>query len=151
VGIAWQGNPSFAGDYYRSVPLGDFEPLARLPGVTLVSLQKGAGSEQLATLAGRLHVVDLGDELDAQGAFVDTAAVMQCLDLVVASDTAIAHLAGALGVKVWVALQYAANWRWLSERSDSPWYPSMRLVRQRRFGVWSDVFLEIVRQIAAPV
>ncbi len=144
VGIAWQGNPAFTGDYFRSVPLEQFTPLARCPSVKLFSLQKGHGREQLAELTERMNIIDLGATLDENGdAFVDTAAVMMNLDLVITSDTAIAHLAGALGVPVWVALQLAPNWRWLLDRADSPWYPTMRLFRQTRFGNWADVFSRI--------
>ncbi len=150
IGIAWQGNRDFAGDAYRSVPLSEFEPLARVPGAKLFSLQKGPGSEQLPPLAQRLHIVDLAPRLDNDGhAFVDTAAVMRSLDLVVTSDTAIAHVAGALGVPVWLALQYSPNWRWLLERADCPWYPTMRLFRQRHFGAWSDVFADIAAALAS--
>jgi Flp pilus assembly protein TadD len=144
VGIAWQGNPKFSGDYHRSLPLKSLEPLARVPGVRLYSLQKGAGSEQLAEHGARLGIVDLGARLDNDGdAFVDTAAVMRHLDMVVTSDTAMAHLAGALGVPVWVALCWSPDWRWMLERSDSPWYPTMRLFRQPRLGAWDAVFAEM--------
>ncbi len=150
IGIAWQGNPKFTGDYYRSIPLAEFAPLADCAGVTLVSLQQGFGREQLAALGDRVPVVDLADRLDQDGAaFVDTAAAMMHLDLVVTSDTAIAHLAGALGVPVWVALQFAPNWRWLVGRGDSPWYPSMRLFRQSRFGQWGDVFADMAARLAS--
>ena len=148
VGIAWQGNRGFTGDSYRSVPLACFVPLAKCDGVKLFSLQKGYGSEQLPPLAGRLRIVDLASSLDEEaGAFVDTAAVMMNLDLVITSDTSIAHLAGALGVRVWVALQQAPNWRWLRNRGDSPWYPTMRLFRQSRLGAWDDVFAEIAEAL----
>ncbi len=148
VGIAWQGNPDFAGDYYRSIPLEKFAPLAACPGVRLFSLQKGYGHEQLAPLAEQWNIVDLGLTLDEDtGAFVDTAAVMMNLDLVITSDTSIAHVAGALGVPVWVALQFSPNWRWLLERDDSPWYPTMRLFRQSRFGNWDDVFADMAQQL----
>jgi Flp pilus assembly protein TadD len=147
VGIAWQGR-QVMGDEYRSMPLACFEPLARVEGVQLVSLQRGQGSEQLAPLSERLKIVDLAESLDQQGdAFVDTAAVMMNLDLVVTSDTSIAHLAGALGVPVWVALSYAPDWRWLLNRTDSPWYPTMRLFRQSRLGQWEDVFAEIAAEL----
>jgi hypothetical protein len=125
------------------VPLTQFAPLAAVPGVRLISLQKGAGSEQLAALGGLFPVVDLGDRLDAGGPFLDTAALMKGLDLVVTCDTAVAHLAGALGVPVWVALALAPDWRWLLGRQDSPWYPTMRLFRQARRGEWGDVFARI--------
>jgi Flp pilus assembly protein TadD len=131
VGIAWQGNPDFTTDYYRSMPLTAFAPLAVCPNIKLFSLQKGHGREQLAAVADRFEIVDLGSALDDEGhAFVDTAAVMMNLDLVITSDTATAHLAGALGVNVWVALHRTPNWRWLVARSDSPWYPTARLFRQ---------------------
>src|SRR5262249_37202862 len=123
VGIAWQGSPTYGKDRERSIPLAHFGALARVPGVQLVSLQKGPGAEQLAGLAGRFAVTDLGGGLDeAAGAFMDTAAVMKGLDLVVTSDTAVPHLAGALGVPVWVALSLVPDWRWLLGRQDSPWY-----------------------------
>jgi tetratricopeptide (TPR) repeat protein len=139
IGIAWQGSPDFPLDRQRSISLAQFAPLARVPGVRLVSLQKGFGAEQMATVD--FPVVDLSDRLDeAAGPFMDTAAVMRSVDLVVTSDTAIAHLAGALGLPVWVALHFSAEWRWLRGRDDSPWYPTMRLFRQSRFGEWPDVF-----------
>jgi tetratricopeptide (TPR) repeat protein len=152
VGIAWQGNPSYNFDRARSIPLGQFEALARVPGVQLVSLQKGAGVEQLATLEGRFDVVDLGPELDTgAGAFMDTAAVMNNLDLVVTSDTSTAHLAGALGVPVWVALPTLPDWRWMLDRSDSPWYRTMRLFRQTQAGNWTDVFAWIAEELGGLV
>ena len=129
MGIGWQGNPAYPDDPTRSISLLEFLPLASISGVSLFSLQKGFGSEQLPALAERLHIVDLGNELDNdKHAFLDTAAVMKNLDLVITSDTAIAHLAGALGVPVWVALPWVPDWRWLMEREDCPWYPTMRLV-----------------------
>jgi ADP-heptose:LPS heptosyltransferase len=147
IGIAWQGNPKYVADGQRSIPLRHFEALATVPGVTLVSLQKGPGSEQLAKLGGRFAVVDPGLELDAADVFVDSAAVMANLDLVVSSDTSVAHLAGALGVPVWVALTQMPDWRWLRERQDSPWYPSMRLVRQTERGNWGGVFERIAAEL----
>ena len=150
IGIAWQGSAANLGDNRRSIPLTQFAPLARVPGVSLLSLQKGIGTEQIGQVADQFTVVDLGDRLDeANGPFMDTAAVMKNLDLVVTADTATAHLAGALGVPVWIALAYMADWRWLLERSDSPWYPSVRLFRQQRAGDWSEIFermaVEVVR------
>ena len=133
IGIVWQGSRVYRPDRWRSIPLAQFAPLARLPGVRLISLQKGFGSEQIAAVD--FPVVDLSDRLDeAAGPFMDTAAVIGKLDLVVASDTAIAHLAGALGAPVWVALPFSPDWRWLRDRDDSPWYPTMRLFRQTTFG-----------------
>src|SRR5205085_4235399 len=91
--------------------------------------------------------LDLADRLDKEGAFIDTAAVMMSLDLIVTVDTSVAHLAGALGLPVWVVLPYAADWRWLLGRSDSPWYPTMRLFRQSRFGDWVEVFERLAGEI----
>ena len=145
VGITWQGNPEFRGDRFRSIPLGHFAPLARIRGVRWISLQKGVGSQQLAEVRDRFPVVDLGSRLQD---FTDTAAVMKNLDLVITSDTAAAHLAGALGVPVWVALSFAADWRWLLDRSNSPWYPTMRLFRQRKWGNWRDVFQAIEKALS---
>ncbi len=148
VGIAWQGNPQCPGDHARSIPLAAFEPLARVPGVRLFSLQKGAGSEQLAPLAEGWGVVDFGQRLDAAGgAFMDTAAIVRNLDLVITSDTAVAHLAGALAADVWVALQIVPDWRWLLEREDSPWYPTMRLFRQAQLGDWEGVFERMAAEL----
>jgi hypothetical protein len=152
VGIAWQGSTTNESDRLRSIPLAHFAPLDQA-NVELVSLQKGFGSEQLAAVAGEFRVRDFGDALDGQrGAFMDTAAIMKNLDLVITSDTATAHLAGALGVRVWVALPTAADWRWMYDRQDSPWYPTMRLVRQTSFDDWSGVFARLaedLRQLAA--
>jgi tetratricopeptide (TPR) repeat protein len=149
IGIAWQGNPRYRGDQARSVPLVHFAALGRLPGVRLISLQKGPGTEQLVALSGAFEVLDLGHRLDeASGPFMDTAAVIAGLDLVITSDTATAHLAGALGVPVWVALPTASDWRWLLDRDDSPWYPTMRLFRQTRCGDWDEVFARIAAELS---
>jgi hypothetical protein len=136
VGVVWQGNPDPEADRARSMPLAALAPLAEIARVRLVSLQKGAGEEQLSNLPPSMRVETLGAGFDAGAdAFVDTAAAMTCLDLIVTCDTSIAHLAGALAVPVWVALKSDAEWRWLTERSDSPWYPTMRMFRQSRRGV----------------
>jgi Flp pilus assembly protein TadD len=152
VGIGWQGNPKYVADRLRSIPLRHFAPLARVPGVKLFGLQKGAGWDQIATVPTDCAVVDFGPDFDsANGTFMDTAAVMRNLDLVITSDTAIAHLAGALGVPVWVALGHSCDWRWLEEREDSPWYPTMRLFRQARLGDWDELFKRIAVELAAVV
>lgn len=148
VGIAWQGNPDFYSDRWRSIPLTDFEPLTRVPEVRLVSLQKHDGAKQLDAIAGRLKVVRFDDRLDiAHGSFMDTAALMKCLDLVVTSDTSIAHLAGALGVPTWVVLPQAPDWRWMLHRQDSPWYPTMRLFRQAQAGSWTEVMHRVAEAL----
>ncbi len=147
IGVAWQGNPDPEADRARSMPLVALAPLAEVKGVRLISLQKGAGEEQLANLPPGMRVETLGADFDARGdAFIDTAAAMTCLDLIVACDTSIAHLAGALAAPVWVALKIDAEWRGLTGRADSPWYPTMRLFRQSRRGDWRDVFEAMARE-----
>ena len=149
VGIAGQGSPTYRYDRQRSIPLAYLGSLAKIEGIQLISLQKGVGLEQLTA---KYPILDLGNRLDeASGAFMDTAAVMMNIDLVVCSDSAIAHLAGALGVPVWVALPHVPDWRWLLDREDSPWYPTMRLFRQTRLDDWEEVFKRIADQLARRV
>jgi hypothetical protein len=145
VGISWQGNPQVKTDRNRSIPLEHFARLGEVSGVQFFSFQMGVGREQVAGMHGRLPIIDLADRI---GNLEDTAAIMRNLDLVILSDSAPAHLAGALGVNAWVALGFAPDWRWLRERSDSPWYPTMRLYRQPRPGDWSDVFQRIAADLA---
>jgi hypothetical protein len=141
IGICWQGRPDRKIDAGRSVPLRAFAPLAAMPGVRLVSLQRVHGLDQLREWDGATPIVEPGPTFDAgEGAFLDTAALLRRLDLVVSSDTAIAHLAGALGRPTWVALRHVPEWRWGLGREDSPWYPGMRLFRQARAGEWDPVF-----------
>ena len=128
-------------------PVTCFEPIASLPGVRLISLQKGDGENDLKSLPPGMSMESF-DDLDAgSDAFVDTAALMTCMDLVIANDTSVAHLAGALGVPTFVALQYVPDWRWMFDRADSPWYPTMRLFRQTRDGDWGAVFGEIASAV----
>lgn len=144
VGIVWRGNPTHHADRMRSIPLVAWAPLGRLAGVTWLSLQKGAARAELETLAGRLEVVDLGARLDeGTGAFVETAAVLKNLDLLLTCDTAIAHVAGALGVPVWLLLSYVPDWRWGRTGTSTVWYPTMRLFRQKRVGDWAGVMEEV--------
>jgi tetratricopeptide (TPR) repeat protein len=148
IGINWRGRPGQGVFRFRDIPLTCFADLAQNLHLTLISLQRGAGRAELQTATGSLPIIDLGDDVDTDhGAFMDTAAIMMNLDLVITSDTAIAHLAGALGVPVWVALPFAPDWRWLLERTDSPWYPTMRLFRQKSPGDWPSVFKEIERAL----
>lgn len=141
IGICWQGNPARKIDARRSIPLAAFAPLAQVPRVRLISLQTTHGLDQLARLPDGMQVVVPDADFDAgPDAFADTAALMQGLDLIVTSDTAIAHLAGALARPVWVGLQWMPEWRWMLGRSDSPWYPTMQLFRQRSPGEWTHVF-----------
>lgn len=151
VGIAWQGNLAVEKLIWargRSMPLAALEPLAHLPGVSLVALQKAPGLEQLRNVPFADRIIDLSADLDpGADAFLDTAAVMKGLDLVISSDTSIVHLAGALGRPVWTALALSPEWRWLLERSDSPWYPSMRLFRQTKDGDWGAVVTAVVEAL----
>jgi len=147
IGIAWQGNRDHPEDRLRSAALTCFAPLAR-EGVHLINLQLGPGREQLDALDGRFPVIELAPRSqDAAWTFLDTAAVMKSLDLVIAVDTAVAHLAGGLGVPVWVALAFAPDWRWLLDREDTPWYPTMRLFRQTHFGAWDEVFARMAGEL----
>jgi tetratricopeptide (TPR) repeat protein len=142
IGIVWQGNPDFKGDRHRSIPLARFAPLGEVPGVRWYSLQKGHGSEQLASAP--FPVITLGSRLDEKtGPFMDTAAVLRHLDLLITCDSALAHLAGALGVRTWLAAHFAPHWIWMRGRDDSPWYPTVRVFRQRTFGDWEAVFVRM--------
>jgi tetratricopeptide (TPR) repeat protein len=144
VGICWQGRPDYKDEPGRSIPLRCFQPLASVPGVRLISLQKHHGLDQLENLPSDMRVETIGQDFDSgPDALVDTAAVMSCLDLIITSDTSIAHLAGALGRPVWVALKHVPHWLWMFDRTDSPWYPTMRLYRQEVRDDWTTVFRAI--------
>jgi len=140
IGLNWQGNMDIKVDPQRSFRLESCMSLAKIAGVRLISLQKGAGTEQLSPPdpALPIEIFDMFDE--GTDAFVDTAAIMCNLDLIITCDTSIAHLAGALGCPVWVALKHVPEWRWQTKRSDSPWYPSMELFRQPARDDWTSVF-----------
>lgn len=140
IGICWQGAQP-GGDMGRSFSPSLLAGIARLAGVRLVVLQKGAGLDQLAQLPPGMTVETLGEDFDAgPDAFLDSAAAMQSLDLVITSDTSIMHLAGALARPVWMAAKFVPEWRWLLKRSDSVWYPTARLFRQQAVGDWAGVF-----------
>ena len=148
IGIAWQNAGASHLDKLRSIPLREFAALGAIPGVRLISLQKGAGVEDIPAAA--FQVETLGDNFDeGGGAFLDSAAVMMNLDLVVTPCNAIAHLAGALGRPTFVALMHVPEWRWLLDRDDSPWYPATRLFRQSSAGDWPGVFARIADAIGA--
>jgi Flp pilus assembly protein TadD len=148
VAIAWQGNPNFRGDRTRSVPLAAMAPLAAVPGVRLVSLQRLVGQEQIATVPWGGRITDLGPAIDVDGAFADTAAITTLVDVLVTSDTGTAHVAGAVGARVWVALRDVPDWRWGAAGGTTPWYPSMRLFRQLSPGDWASVFDRIAEKLA---
>jgi hypothetical protein len=141
IGIAWQGNPTRGMDNWRSFPLNALAPLAAVPGVRLVSLQVDHGLDQLRGWAGELPLFDV---LGARKRdFAETAALMTELDLVIAPDTAVAHLAGGLGLPVWVGVCAMGDWRYPHGRNDTPWYPTMRLFRQSKHGDWKGVFADM--------
>ena len=145
IGICWQGSKSKI-DIGRSFPLSLFEGISKAPNVELISLHKGEGEHQIKDIS--FDLTTLGADFDAdQDAFLDTAAVMMNCDLIITSDTAIAHLAGALGCQTWVALKHVPDWRWMLDRSDSPWYPTMTLYRQKNPGDWACVFEAINRNL----
>jgi tetratricopeptide (TPR) repeat protein len=147
IGIAWQGNPK-AMEKTRFVPLEHFVPLARIPGVRLISLQYKDGLDQLAGLPADALVETLGEDFNSgPDAFVDTAAVTANLDLIVSCDTSIPHVAGALGRPTWIALKQVPDWRWMLDREDSPWYPSVRLFRQPQRDDWRSVFARIEQEL----
>lgn len=151
VGVAWQGRrrtPKYRGDAQRSIPLANFEPLAKVEGVELFSLQKGQALAEIRALAERFRVAEIEGLDETAGAFMDTAAVMVNLDLVVTADTATAHLAGALGVPVWVGIPFAPDWRWELVGESTPWYPTMRLFRQTAWGDWKSVLVRMAEELA---
>ncbi|HEY2411231.1 MAG TPA: tetratricopeptide repeat protein [Pirellulaceae bacterium] len=150
IGINWHGRAGTHTSRRRDIPLNLYQLLAQIPGVRFISIQKGAGQNELAdasrySAAARhqAEIADLGDFDTTHGAFMDTAAIMNNLDLIITSDTSIAHLAGALGLPTWTILPFAPDWRWLLRRSDTPWYPTMRLFRQKSLGDWEGAFSEI--------
>ncbi|MGE0387129.1 MAG: FkbM family methyltransferase [Gammaproteobacteria bacterium] len=144
IGIAWAGNPAHRNDRNRSCRLEDFAPIAALPAVRLVSLQKGPAAAQIAQ--ARLEVMDAGALL---GDLADTAALIANLDLVISVDSAVAHLAGALGKPAWVMIPPVPDWRWMLDREDSPWYPQMRLFRGREPGRWRPVLERMAQALRA--
>jgi tetratricopeptide (TPR) repeat protein len=146
IGIAYQGNWSNPHDLQRSFPLEMIRPLVEIPGTTFVCLQRGFGEEQLKGCGLPLKIPS-----GHAGEWSDTAGIIAGLDLVISPESAIAHLAGAMGVPVWIPLPFRACWRWLQEREDSPWYPTMRLFRQDRIGEWGPAFERMARALAEAV
>jgi tetratricopeptide (TPR) repeat protein len=147
VGLVWGGNPRYPNDRWRSASLEHLAPLASVAGVTFVSLQKGPPAAQAGAPPAGMMLHDWTDELED---FSDTAALVSALDLVISTDTSVPHLAGALGKPVWLLSSYDACWRWLLNRDDSPWYPTLRQFRQRRLGDWGapveDVRAALLRE-----
>lgn len=152
IGINWQGGAVAEKQVWirgRSFPLASMAPLTRVPGTSLISLQKGPGASQIHEVEFGSALNEVTDPFDTSAdALLETAALMSALDLIITSDTSVAHLAGALGLPVWLALHSAPDWRWLLNRSDSPWYPSMRLFRQRAAGDWLELFERVAKEVA---
>jgi len=140
IGLVWRGNPRNPMDQERSCPLADFAPLTSLPGARFYSLQVGEGADKITSSEAGMELVDLTGRLRDLS---DTAAFIAGLDLVIGVDTAVVHLAGAMGKPVWILLSHAADWRWIVGRQDSPWYPTARLFRQERRGDWDGVITRV--------
>jgi len=151
VGIAWAGNPQQRSDDQRSMPLRALLPLAAVKGISWFSLQKGPAVEQMRGLGAQFPLVDASS---ASRDLAETAALMATLDLAISVDTSIAHLAGAMGIRLWLVLPRLADWRWMDEREDSPWYPTARLFRQQISGDWrapvARMLDELQRAAAGP-
>jgi tetratricopeptide (TPR) repeat protein len=146
IGIAWAGRSTHNNDLNRSMSLSALAPIAALDGISLVALQKGPGQSAIADYFDRAPLLNLGAEI---ADFADTMAIIETLDLVISVDTAVAHLAGAMGKLVWIMLPHAPDWRWLLERSDSPWYPTARLFRQPRPGDWASVVARVANALSS--
>ena len=150
VGINWQGNPGHHADVYRSIALNTLRPLTHIEGIDLINLQFGYGSEQLDDCDFSESIIRLPDHVDqTDGAFTDTTAIVKNLDWVVTTDTAVAHLAGAVGTDVALLLGKVPDWRWLLKGQSTPWYPSVRLIRQSELGRWDDVVAGATQLLAA--
>jgi len=137
VGLVWTGGKQTRADPHRSIPLATFSPILKKSWISFVSLQKGGGASQLADVGRKLsNWMDECDDL------LETAALIEQLDLVISVDTSVAHVAGALGKPVWLLNRFGSEWRWMLERHDSPWYPTMRIFRQQQFH-WKSVIQDI--------
>ena len=142
IGLVWSGNPDLLADTERSIPLRNFSPVFQIDGVNFISLQKGRAAEQLKEVD--FPILDWMDECEDM---LDTAALVENLDLVISVDTSIAHLVGALGKPVWLLNRYTGDWRWLLDRSDSPWYPTMRIFRQPELRDWKSVIAQVAAEL----
>ncbi len=156
IGICWQGNPNYSTPFLRntvaakSMNVLEFAPLAKIPGVSVYSLQKTTGEEQIKNLPSDFILHDFGPDFDmTHGRFMDTAAVMKNLDLVITVDTAIVHLSGGLGVPTWMLLPEPSDWRWMMRQSDTPWYPEMRMFRQPQPDDWKSVMQTVTKELTA--
>ncbi len=145
VGLAWGGNPEHANDARRSIALGQLAPLMATPGVSFTSLQVGPRTADLTDHPG-FAITDISSDLVG---FAATAAAMSALDLVITVDSAVAHLAGALAKPTWLLTPWVSDWRWFLGREDSPWYPTMRLFRQREGEGWDEIAQSVAAELAA--
>jgi hypothetical protein len=146
VGIVWAGRPTHRNDRNRTMALATLAaPLAEVPGIALVSLQKGDPSAEVASYSGRAMLVDAARDITD---YEDTVAAIAALDLVVTVDTSVAHIAGAMGRLAWVLLPFTCDWRWLQERADSPWYPSLRLFRQQAPARWAEPLAAVAAELS---
>ena len=149
IGLCWAGNSRYKADHLRSVKLATLLPLLRIsqrsPGITWIALQKGAASEQLAALPGDVSLLD-GSSHDRD--LAETAALIATLDLVITTDTCIAHLAGAMAKPVWILLPHLSDWRWMQQTETTPWYPTARLFRQRAPGDWAGLIDLVIKQLS---
>jgi hypothetical protein len=146
IGIAWSGNPDYGDDSKRSIPLADFTRILDRPECELHVIQNDVRASDKEVLNGLTHLVDHSTLF---GDFADTAALISLLDLVIAVDTSVAHLAGAIGWPTWLLLPHLADWRWLADRDDSPWYPTLWLFRQETEADWAGVLDRVAHQLTA--
>jgi len=144
IGLVWAGVPGYKRDKKRSFSLETFSPFTHFKDITFYSLQKGKGAEQAKNPPDGMNLIDYTDEIHD---FSDTAALIENLDLVISVDTAVAHLAGAMGKPVWTLLPFVPDWRWMLNREDSPWYPTMRLFRQPSVGDWKSVIHNVAKEL----
>ncbi len=144
VGIAWAGRPTHNNDLNRSIKLETLAPITELEGIALVSLQKGPAVAQIAAYQGRAPLIDLDKQIVD---FEDTVAILDGLDLLICVDTAVGHFAGAMGRPAWMMLPYAPDWRWLRQRGDLPWYPTMRLFRHPAPRRWDMVVPAVAAEL----
>jgi hypothetical protein len=145
IGLVWSGNPRYKADRYRSCSLDTFSPLTQFNEITLYSLQKGEAGEQAENPPEDMKLIDYTEDIND---FSDTAALLENLDLIISVDTAVVHLAGALGKSVWTLVPFVPDWRWMLTRKDSPWYPTMRLFRQSSPGDWEPVIDSIEKELS---
>jgi ADP-heptose:LPS heptosyltransferase len=153
IGINWQGNPNTEKEELRgrSLPLETFAPIANFQNFSLLSLQKGFGSEQLPTCSFRDRFVTCQDQVNEAWDFLETTAIIANCDLVITSDTSVAHLAGGMGKTIWLLLQRVPDWRWGMESDTTFWYPTMRLFRQKELGNWAEVVERVAAELQSHI